>query len=138
MPLWLIFNATTKDINKLVRDIKLISKNKTKKKPLLKYKTSVSRNFICHQKKTHYFYIKLIKKNARMETGCKKLLIILNLVRISRYTEHDIKERVSIFFFFFFFLSFETEIFSIYKSTNASVKLIHARTCCPISNDVRL
>lgn len=63
-----------------------------------------------------------------METGCKKLLIILNLVYISRYIGRDIKERVSIFFFFFFLLSFKTEIFSIYKNANTSVKLIHSRT----------
>lgn len=62
-----------------------------------------------------------------METGCKKLLIILNLVYISRYIGRDIKERVSIFFFFFL-LSFKTEIFSIYKNANTSVKLIHSRT----------
>lgn len=51
-----------------------------------------------------------------METGCKKLLIILNLVRISRYTEHDIKERVSIFFFFFFFCLSRLKYFQFTKA----------------------
>lgn len=51
-----------------------------------------------------------------METGCKKLLIILNLVYISRYIGRDIKERVSIFFFFFFYYLSKLKYFQFTKT----------------------
>lgn len=70
-----------------------------------------------------------------METGCKKLLIILNLVYISRYIGRDIKERVSIFFFFFFFTIFQNwNIFNLQKRKYVGkINTLENVMCCSIS-----